>query len=445
MRLHERELTLPAIDDARQIAGLGDAVRRALSPAETPVRFVVTESASGAARCELGVLEGDGGRLPSIFDFQPRRTETADRFTAVFLVPTGVGAEIGGFDGDAAPAAMMLTAVCDRLITHPNAVNGADLNELPRNGLYLEGSVIARLMMGQIGLQPVRRNRVLVVLGSRREPFFVDAAVNAVNAARAAYGLDVRRVLVLDEEIRMVSRYTPSGRAVGVVDGLGELFARLDEHRGGYDAVAIASAIEVDDSIRRAYYAGERVVNPWGGVEAMLTHTVALRYGVNAAHAPMYDRYDNVFRDHGVVDPRIAPEVISYTFLQCVFKGLQRAPRIVTDPALFAAPDVITAADVSCLIVPDGCVGLPTLAALAHGIPVLAVRENRNVMRNDLAALPWAPGQLRTVDNYWEAAGVIACWKAGIAPEAARRPFAPVAVSGRQEAGVRAPLRSVAI
>jgi len=43
---------------------------------------------------------------------------------------------------------------------------------------------------------------------------------------------------------------------------------------------------------------------------------------------------------------------------------------------------VLTAADVSCLVIPDGCVGLPRLAALEQGIPVIAVKENRNRMRN---------------------------------------------------------------
>ena len=44
-------------------------------------------------------------------------------------------------------------------------------------------------------------------------------------------------------------------------------------------------------------------------------------------------------------------------------------------------------------------------------------------MRNDLTALPWAPDQLHIGENYWEAAGVIAAMKAGIAPESVRRPM----------------------
>ena len=89
---------------------------------------------------------------------------------------------------------------------------------------------------------------------------------------------------------------------------------------------------------------------------------------------------------------------------------------------------MLTVEDISCLVIPDGCIGLPTLAALEQGIPVIAVRENRNLMRNDLSQLPWAHGQLHLVENYWEAAGVMAAMQAGIDPQAVRRPLPPAMV-----------------
>ena len=46
-----------------------------------------------------------------------------------------------------------------------------------------------------------------------------------------------------------------------------------------------------------------------------------------------------------------------------------------------------------CLVIPDVCVGLPRLTALEQGIPVIAVRENRNRMRNELGKLPFGPGK----------------------------------------------------
>ncbi len=87
------------------------------------------------------------------------------------------------------------------------------------------------------------------------------------------------------------------------------------------------------------------------------------------------------------------------------------------------------ARDVSCLVIPDGCLGLPTLVALEQGTPVIAVRDGDHLMDNDLAALPWAPGQFRTVENDFEAAGLLCAIRSGLAPDSMRRPIRGVPVS----------------
>jgi hypothetical protein len=68
-------------------------------------------------------------------------------------------------------------------------------------------------------------------------------------------------------------------------------------------------------------------------------------------------------------------------------------------------------------------IGLPTLAALEQGIPVIAVRENHNRMKNDLEKLPFAEGKLFVVENYLEAVGIMTALKAGVAPSSVRRPI----------------------
>jgi len=125
-----------------------------------------------------------------------------------------------------------------------------------------------------------------------------------------------------------------------------------------------------------------------------------------------------------VVDPRIASEAVSSTFLMCVLKGLHKSPRIIRDSSVFSHSGVLTNADISCLIIPDGCVGLPTLAAMEQGIPVIAVRENKNRMKNRLEEYPFQSGKLFIVDNYLEAVGVMNALKAGISIESIRRPLA---------------------
>ena len=167
------------------------------------------------------------------------------------------------------------------------------------------------------------------------------------------------------------------------------------------------------------------MVNPWGGAEAIFTHALSTMYNVPTAHSPMLESKEIADIDPGVVDPRMAAEAISTGFFMCVLKGLQRSPRIIEIEETLTppAPGVITAEDVSLLVIPDKALGLPTLAALEQDIPVIAVRENTNILSNDLQALPWSKGQLHIVDNYWEAAGIAAALRAGIDPASVRRPI----------------------
>lgn len=113
----------------------------------------------------------------------------------------------------------------------------------------------------------------------------------------------------------------------------------------------------------------------------------------------------------------MSAEAVSACFLHCVLKGLHKSPQITRVRELFQSSGVLTAENVSCLVIPDGCVGLPTLVAMEQGIPVVAVRQNR------LSELPFSPGGLITVDNYLEAVGVIAAMKAGVSLQSTKRPL----------------------
>ena len=429
MRLFEHELTQTATDG--RIGTLDDIrsiIHGQMRDGQTPIRFAVTESSRRSYRYEIGILDGTEPVGPSMFDLHPRGDEDTGAFNAVLVVPTGIGAEIGGHAGDATPVARLLASVCDTLITHPNVVNASDLNEMPANGLYVEGSLLSRFLMGAIGFRPVRSNRVLIIIDSHPNERFARATVNAVNAARATYGLNCPRLVVLDPPLPVRGEYTPSGRAAGTVEELERVFEVLDTYRGEYDAVAISTLVDVDVPHESYFSSRGEIVNPWGGVEAMLTHAISTVYNVPSAHAPMMESTEVANIDPGVVDPRMAAEVVSLTFLQSVLKGLHVAPRVGVGHAEMSLSDTLTARDVSCLVIPDGCIGLPTLAALEQGIPVIAVRENRSLMRNDLTMLPWAADQLHIVENYWEAAGVMAALKQGLSPGSVRRPLGNVRI-----------------
>jgi hypothetical protein len=390
------------------------------------VRFVITGEAEGFSTCELGVFEEPRvSSNPDLFHFRKRGSCDERDFNAVFLVPTGIGAEIGGHSGDAGPVARLLSGACDRLVTHPNVGNAADINELPDNAMYVEGSTIADLLMGNIYLRPVRSNKLLLLMERHSDPWFMDATVNMASAARAAVGIDVREVVVLERNFSMQSIYAASGRAAGLVEGLECVCKALERRVGEFDAVAIASLVKVPSRYHEDYFNdfADAMVNPWGGVEAMLTHTLSRRYRIPTAHAPMMTSREVQTLDYGPVDPRKAAEPVSATYLFSVLKGLHRSPAFSTHTADPKSSGHIGVENIHCLVIPDGCVGIPTLAAFAQEIPVIAVKGNRNHMKNNLDHLPCRRGGVIKVENYLEAAGVMTALRNGITLESVRRPI----------------------
>ena len=401
-----------------------------MGASSVPIRLAVTKSDPEYWTCEVGTMTDEESAL-KIFNFRPRTHEDTSSFNVVMLVPTGIGAAVGGHAGDATPAATLVASVCDTLVTHPNVLNASDIIQVPPNALYVEGSLITQLMMGSIGLRRTRNNRLLVLVQSHHEGMFTSAAINSVNAARTSYGLDAS-VVEVDPRFRMVSEYTSNGSAAGRIEGIEYVFDVLDAKAGEYDAIAVTSVIELPRELHQNYYRlVDELVNPWGGVEAMLTHAISLKYGLPSAHAPMFESREMAEMDFGVVDPRMAAEVISVAFLQCILRGLQRSPRV----ALWnqATATDVQSENISCLVVPDGCIGLPTLAALTNGIPVVAVRDDANLMGNDLDSLPWKPGRFFRAENYLEVAGILASLRAGVSPDSMIRPIASAAIERLRE------------
>ncbi len=429
MILKEKNIIIP-VDNKEQslITYFEKHINNILTEDEISIRFVVTSSDEQNYHCELGVLSGwnkmQDLNPTSIFKFEKRKLEKTDKFNTVFLVPTGIGAEIGGHAGDANPVAKLLASVSDTLITHPNVVNASDINELPENGLYVEGSVISQLLMGTIGLQRVRSNRVLLIADKHSDEIVDKDLVNAISAARCTIGLNCPKVIQLIPPTNVYAEYTKSGRAVGRIEGLKKLFEVITDNINDIDALALSSTIKIPENAAKDYFTGKgEMVNPWGGVEAMLTHAISVCFNIPAAHAPALSDSSLYMKHFGIVDPRMSAEVVSSCYIHCILKGLHRSPKIIKERELFHETDIISSADISCIVIPENCIGLPTLAALEQGIPVIAVSENHNCMQNDLKKLPFKTDKLFIVDNYVEAAGIISVLKSGVTLSSIRRPL----------------------
>ena len=248
------------------------------------------------------------------------------KMLGIFIVPTGIGAEIGGHAGDANPAAKLIASCCDKLIVHPNVVNGSDINEMTDNMLYVEGSILDRFLEGKIQLKPIKSNKVLVVTNA---PVSY-ATIIPVSAARATIGLNAE-VLELEEDLVMEATFD-KGCATGNVEGWEDLVAQVSEY--DFDALAIHSPIDIPREVELGYFNSGKGVNPMGGVEARASRLIADALNKPVAHAPIDDSTpddpDMYHAFEQVAEPRLAPEFLSNYFLQCVLKGLWRAPRIGT-------------------------------------------------------------------------------------------------------------------
>lgn len=236
MYLYEKEFSIPAAPGHKEILlHVEQALKFRLSVNETPIRIAITETTNENYRCEVGVLQSgkeSSYTIEPITNFSKRLVENTNSFNTVLLVPTGIGSEIGGHAGDATPVAKLLAEVSDTLITHPNVVNASDLNEMSDNTLYVEGSVISRWMMGTIGLQKTRSNRVIFVIDDHPDSVFTSAAINAVSAAHASYGFNCVEVVKLDPSVKMKSEYTDSGMAVGEIRNFEYLCEVLSKQEG---------------------------------------------------------------------------------------------------------------------------------------------------------------------------------------------------------------------
>ena len=290
MRLFERELDIPsgATRHRRPPAHrFAAAAGERLRPGEHPVRFVVSATDAGelplrgrasSRPVRIGVAGRRSRRSSSSAE---RAAEDADQFNVVLLVPTGINASLGGHAGDAGPVARLVARCRDTLITHPNVVNGSDINEMPENCLYVEGSVICRLLMGTVGLQRVRSNRVLLVIDRHEEVAYTNAAINALNAARACYGLQCPRIVVLDPPVKLISRVHLVGPCRRAGSTTSPVFLdAIDPYAAEFDAVAVSSVIDVPPEFHQDYFDSDGdMVNPWGGVEAIFTHAAVAPAG----------------------------------------------------------------------------------------------------------------------------------------------------------------------
>ena len=119
--------------EALSYGSLAELVRQ-VSPGKV-LRWYVAQSTTEELIVEVTTYEdfNEQRNLPSQRPIYPGKNAVLN------IIPTGIGCSIGGFAGDAAPAANLLAETTDYLITNPNTVNASNFVNLQnRNILYTD-------------------------------------------------------------------------------------------------------------------------------------------------------------------------------------------------------------------------------------------------------------------------------------------------------------------
>ena len=341
------------------------------------------------------------------------------KYNVLLIVPTGIGAAIGGYAGDALPVARAISSVCDRLITHPNVLNGAQLYWPLSNSLYVEGYGLDQFAQGKWGLEPVQNNRIGLIFDQAIESDLRLRHLQAAEATRATLGLTLTDYVITDSPLEVQLKISTSGASWGTLGNPDSLLRAAEKLITQTQAQALAIVTRFPDDIDGALLQDYRQgtgVDPLAGAEAVISHLIVRQFRLPAAHAPALTPLPL----DASIAPKSAAEEIGYTFLPCVLVGLSRAPQFV----LSRESGSIWAEEVTALVIPAGaCGGSAVLSVSRYRPLIIAVEENQTQMQ--VYPEPLGIKAVR-VNSYLEALGLLVAHRGGIAPESLRPTLSPL-------------------
>ena len=287
-----------------------------------------------------------------------------------FIVPTGIGASIGGYAGDASCYAKKFAKISN-LIVNPNVVNAGCFSGITDNMLYVEGYAIDEFFKGNLNLIPSNNNKIGVVFDKAIPSDVLQVHINTINAVKCIYGIDIEGYELTEAGVGVGFNIENSGISTGYVENPEPLLnASKKLLELGCNAIALVCLFDEPENDNPDYSKGIGV-DPVGGVEAILSHYISKELNVPCAHSP-------AFRDYQIsadaVDARAASEYITPTFLPCILIGLNNAPK-------FSGYGGISIENLDYLVMPYDALGsIPVFEALKNNIPVFAVQENTSVL-----------------------------------------------------------------
>ncbi len=284
-----------------------------------------------------------------------------------FIVPTGVGASIGGFAGDASKWARKLSKKY-KLIVNPNVVNAACFSGITDSMLYVEGYSLDEFFKGKCCLEESADNTIGVIFDKSISKEVLNIHINTINAVKIVYDINIPFIEITDEEVGVEFFIDKSGASTGNVKNLDTLKRAAQKLLdSGCNAIAIVCHFPEEQGDD---YTNGIGVDPVGGVEAIISHFISKEFKIPCAHAPAFE---DCIITTDIVDPRCSAEYITPTFLPCILLGLAQAPLI--------ANRGITIDNVDFMVIPYNAIGcIPVLEMYKRNKKIFAVTENHTIL-----------------------------------------------------------------
>ncbi len=294
---------------------------------------------------------------------------------ALMIVPTGIGASIGGYAGDASRYAQKI-AKNKKLIVNPNTVNAAVFSGITDNMFYVEGWAIEQFVKGNIGLQPSKNNKIGIIFDKAIPQEVLNIHINTINAVKTVYDIDVMGYEITAENAGVEFFNNENGISTGNLKNpntLKQAAKKLLEK--GANAIAVVCYFE--EPPEDNYENGEGV-DIVGGIEAIISHYLTKELLCPCVHAPAFA---DTQITNKIVNPKVSAEYITPTFLPCLLFGLKNAPLLTKLPAKHSPQNIITNQNLHSIAIPHNSVGSSiVLDAIKYKIPVYAIKENSTVL-----------------------------------------------------------------
>ena len=289
-----------------------------------------------------------------------------------FVVPTGIGASIGGFAGDASTYARFFTKDFN-VIVNPNVVNAACFSGISERMLYTEGWCLSQFLKGNLNLIPNTTNKIGIIFDKGISQGIINVHLNTINAVKTVYGIKIESYEITEEPCHVKFFNTSSGISSGsVVNNKTLLEAGKKLLKRGVNTIAVVC--KFDETPDDNYKDGEGV-DIVGGVEAVISHYLTRELKIPVVHAPAFE---NITITKEIVDAKASAEYITPTFLPCLLIALKHAP-------LFSSQKVeqyISIDKLKTLILPYNALGSSIVSdALKRNITVIGVKENSSVLK----------------------------------------------------------------